>query len=1385
MARKNINLRRFDFLLLLIGIFIFFAVGIISYKQLAHHKLYAEVKGFVLNSGQEYALSGYLENKYFTNSSIEGSLISLDRMLPNVGKFVQTNGKWNFILSKNIFSAKTNTANNLLFPKAYFEGSYENVIEPLSKIPEEKLRSKKLVFIDRTSGLPLLKLGIETYGEEKIAAISSLVRTPLNLLNNNDEDSIKIIEKNKYELKENDPTRIILLPQKNADSENEAIIAIKRKNANKYFVNFSGKDEVKISRANNKTLWNGWLLEFSGIYSRSHIFFLLMTLILGINIFLRLYSIILENDQQYTRTVESRILRLFSVYILFSVLSIIFINFTWLSKSYSRAVGFEVMLVLMIMSWYITRFFILKAQKNKFYEGTKLFSLSGNINRFFTIKTLSQYLFFLLVFILSILLVGSFTSNERFVIPGIPFGIPILHISKILLCLIVFLFRKNLFKGDLGAHLFLWFVLITASIATGDFSSLIFSIFSYIIVSFILTRKLILPNFFKIRRWYKFYNSQEEEIPNGLLANSKILFSYFSIIIIGLIFLLSQHVTKLYRFMLPYFSPSDEIFVHLNNQHKETYAKMFWSLDYILNNPGGTWANFRAINFFTTWHTDLSFLSWLQYGGVYILILFVILFSFLMYDSFYSIFGIRKIINKDMIMYLEDQTEEGSQKAKKAKKIIDENIFVYFLIVYLFIQTIYPIFSNLNLLPMIGAPIPCLSVSLVEYLLTPLFLMAIYFYTGRIIHHDDLLMNTDYKNEEKAFGSMFEKQILNGISGNSIRIIIVSFVILILFFLALDKYSFSPIFHREKIELTQTTAAENIIEQIIDRVDKDSITGEEYYEKLVNEASTAFNSIGTGWWNRKFGKTDNQKKKIINEVRSFVFRKDLVGRLENKSLIRWNEETNKLYIDESSLIKKRTVFKSDVIDNISFKNYFAEKSSPEIGDMSLSHDTKIVANDNKFYISSSALSELNNHSFSSVGNTLPNTNYLYDGITNEIIYKNVNGNRVKVLRYPSLGDVELLSDTYDADLQAIITMYLQKFINISPDEMRFSSLVIAENKTGNVIVMASAPSFANKFGGYSKKDFASTQYISTKDIQSGDSIQISLFSSIDEKGLKNFSLAETMIGSTVKPLYTFGALSNPTFNLRLDIKDFITYSRPGPAVMLFKNQFENSTFQQNMYDYFDMRIFDSVSYKKNYNDSINFLSNRTSVIAGRNKYTDLWNYNTKGHLSQNAIQSAAWGQGSINMSLTGLVRNYIRIKERKPIALKLYKKDLYNPGNEWRIDTNRIQQLYDGMKGAIRLGTASNTIGKALKANGLALENYMGKTGTSQFPSNTVVGQKGRNKNSFMMLITPNYTIGVSLSGNLPNGGISGQENEIIHAKGILQELIFLLAKWRDGKYLN
>lgn len=1388
----NSGIKFFDKVLFWGGLLVFLFVIVISWKQFSHHKMNIGVSGVELTTGNRYGISGFIRGEgvlHFPKNNL--SLIEYPKALPFVGSFGERNGIWFFKLSKNVFSAKKDDGNNILLPKVHFKGKTANnqIIEPNSEITEATLLEEHIVFIDRANGMILLELWMEKEEGKKVLRSSTLVSSSLNLQNNGNLDSIKLIESEGYRLKDTDPTKLLLLPGRLENVSNEQILKIERINANKYWVNI-GEEEYKISRNSNQIFWNGWLLKFKGFYSWEQILTLFFAFLFGISAFVLIYKkFVIADDSKNTRLIETRVLRMLMVYILFSVLSIIFINHQWLSNEYTRGVGFPVMLFVMVISWWATIIAISDIQKNAFLEG-KVFP-----NKNWYTFELGNYHFrkFIVFWVLTVLAIFAFwhrTNNERVILMG-GLGIPVLHLSKIVVCLIVYLFRKVLFKGDLCAHGFLWSIVILNALLTGDFSSLIFSIASYIAVSFFLTGKLVLPNLYRLRGWWKFYKSQNDEIPSKLLAGHFTLFSYLGIVIgVPLVSLLG-HITKAYRFFLPYISPDAGIFIDLNNQHKETYANMFWTVDYVLNNLSGTWADFRTVNFFTTWHTDLAILSWLQYGGILVVFILTILVGYLLYDMCYQVIGIRRIINIDIIEKLEEAAEVHKySKAHQQVKIIYENIFIYFLSVYLIIQTVYPFFSNLNLLPMIGTPVPCLSVSVVEYVLTPVFLIAIYFYTGRLIHHNELILPEKYgQREEKVRGVWFQKSVLKGISKKSF---VICFLLFILFGLGLlikvnfcDKEKYS----KNSYSLLYNTSKNETLNEILNEVnnlnlkDKDAIN-----QQLVIQANKSL--LNFSFWENKFKNGDRNKREIISEVRKFIFSDDYLGLTEIKPSIVLTDSSLTLEITNNSLMKKRKVYKSNTISNLSYKDYFTEKSSAEIGNMDYTTDTRVVMNNDKLFINSSNLEDFsNNFIVSSKRNNLPNSEYLYDGVANKIIYKIVNGNKVKVLAYPSVGDIDLTSDTFDADLQAIITLYLERYLQKDPVKMKVASVVIAENKTGFVNVLASAPNFQNSYGKLPLKKFKDIQKVETYfyDKAGNRSLdKISLISWFDEDN-KNFALAQAMPGSTVKPIYTFTALANPEFNFLSSstIRQFIRSSNSKIAVDLFRNQYKNDLFQKNLYNYFNIKMFDDVQYRKMIKDSTNYLANTGSVIAGAEEYGDLWRYRKNGSLSDIAIRSAAWGQGSINLSLTTLVRDYIRINERVATVLKLHRNDSYQAEGDGWPESSRIQSLYEGMSLVISSGTAASTVGKVLNKYKYNTNDFKGKTGTAQFPENTELGRQKNNKSAYMMLITPSHTIGISLFGILPNAGRSDESSELIHARGIAVGLIDIMHHWRGGLYLK
>lgn len=1387
MVQERINLfkefleksRGGSIFLLITGVIVLSLVSIQSFRQIVNYKTTVAITGFEVEANTRHYVSGYLktdniaglDNEYLETNS-KNKIQYSESEIPYIGKvYSNEQNEVSFIVSGNVYSEKNKEQKylNVILPKCYLstgkgKSVFNTLIEPNTRISEESLLKNKLFFVDRVSGITIFKLWLEDNNGKKIVKSTSFAKSGLNF-SNRKVDFIKVIHSNDYTLSVTDPHYIFVLPAE-GNEDATATFEINKTGFGKYELKRENRSEiVEINNKSNTFYWKNWEFSVLGIPSYIFISGSFIVLISCWIFFIWLISRINKSKYNLTHQVEIRLLHLLAVYVIFTALSLLFINHLWLSNLYERSFG--LLFASIPFGFLIAYFWIKYKDKKHFHEK------NTNPRHFFDLENkegiyVKKRLMLPAFLIITIdILIFFLTSNERLVIGDL--GIPVLHISKILVCVLIYVFRDRLFEGDPIAHAFLWTGMTGMTILTGDVSSLLFTIISYTFICKIYIGKVNLPNFFKIDAWKKSITTSNNFIPEENLLNhfhKILLVVVFIVFVVGVTYgYIPILESKIDRFALTYTNLNPDDLLALSNGHKESYAKLYWVLnDVFSGNNIGNELNFRAVNFFTTWHTDLAFLSFLQFGGIVSLVIVSVLLIFLLFDYFISFAFLQTLFKNIKKFEIEDQP--------LIHKFLLNNIYVMFLLAYLLIQTIYPVLCNLTLVPLTGQPIPGLSVSITEYILTPFLLAFIYGVIGGVVHNNLIMENDMYTrnghdNEErdpdsnmKFYGWFLNKKVEKSLKYLSIFVLIV----VGLTFLKI-KFWNNPNVNNEEMTFQYIANENEKLNTLIDSINgkplRSSIPNKQEMDKnLLFEANKMINN--------DLGKKD--AKVIISAMKEYMYADAYNGKKSTTSFISYNDSLGINSKINCERIIKNSIRKETVIKNMSFTNYYdEEKHYFRTEDPNIKNESSIYSYNNKVYIHSDFLSPDfagNDYFF---GGSTTRVGKRYDGMENYYVSKIINGKPVSVMKYPALGNINLYSTTYDMDLQAILNTYLRNYAQ-TINGSRIGSIVIAENKTGKIRIMASYPSYANRFGDRIKHDIKRFK-------------GLKIISNLDVKGLQNYALADAMPGSTFKPVYTFAALANDSTLVNnhqvfsISLPEFITTSNPEIAKKLFRDQYNKDGFGDQMFRCFDIRVFAEKNYGKR---KLDYLASNTYIIDK--------NQIKNGELSTKANWSSAWGQGNVQMSLATLVRDFIRINERK--AVKLTFNEQTKEFEDLGITPSSVQPLYDGMNGTIFRGTASQTglILQRLFNNNIENANlYRGKTGTVQFAieHRTKLNNSGvsvnefDNSNTYLILTTPSYTIGVSLSGILPHS-----QNDS-HAKGVMNNMLGLLKNWRNGMYLK
>lgn len=1376
------------FFLFIVGIFVLLLVTVQSIRQIANYKTTLALTGFEIKKHAKFYISGYLNSNEvegfdneFDKVDSQNKFLFPDSEIPYIGKFhYDESDKVMFIVSGNVYSENRKKENelNVLFPKCYLgqgnsKRNISKLIEPRTRIDENQLLNNKLYFVDRVSGLPVFKLWMENRNGKKIVKTTSFVRTTLNFNDSNKIDRIKFVGAKNYTLHVDDPHTIFVVPS--FQSDKTETLRIQKTGFNKYnLLDDEGAIIQKLKRSDNTFYWNGWEFSLLGLPSFKFIFGSIFISLLSCWVFFIWLMLKLRKKMKNpVLQVESRILSLLSVYVIFTSLSVLFVNHIWLSTQYERTYW---MLFLSIpIGFFIALTWIHREDRTKFqYTGSDKIRQNKLTLEDIDGKYMKNRLLIFFVFSLLIVVAIAFrTRNERLMLIGDigDIGLPIIHLSKILVCIIIYVFRDKLFKGDMIAHAFLWGITVTLSVLTGDISSLLFTILCYFVVCKIFLGTVNIPNPLKIKAWTTSFKNTDSSERYYLIKNKFIL---LAIAVVGII-LINQGVvpffeSKIARFNLTYSDLNPDKMLFLSNGHKESFAKIYWTLAEIFQNGlAGTWLNFRAINFYTTWHTDLAFLSFLQYGGLFLLIILSVLVLILLFNYFFSFISLNSIFKK-----LNDKKQEGPLYS-----FLQNNVYVLFLLGYILIQTIYPILCNLTLLPLTGQAIPGLSVSIVEYILTPFMLAFIYGTVGGVVHNkllEEKINNIENKESEKQTNyaaindnvykidrNKFSAVFINGKTQKTFKnLLFFSVITVVLLFVKINYWNRNNV-KNESYVFQYLKAEDKNLNKIIQKTNA-GFSGNFKDEKEVkNQLIANANEF-------VLNNSANDSKPIISSMKEYFYSDSYTEKKTVTPFFIYDDSLGITPKSSSERIVKNRIRKNTVVNNMTYANYFNEPKLYFNSDYPLiKNESKIFDSNGKVIINSDFLSDrFTGNKFFSSTKQIPD-NKKYDGLDNYFTYKVVNGKSIIVTKYPDIGNVNYMASTYDMDLQTILTVYLENFVRQDKNK-KISSIVIAENSSGKIRAMAAYPSYVNKFGDEITDDVKKFR-------------DLKLISHLDVNSLQNYALADAMPGSTFKPIYTFAALANDSnivnngqiFNSSL--QNYITWSNPDIAKTLFRNQYANEGFGEQMFKCFGIKVY---GYKDYGNKEWDNLASNTYILDA----TQIRNEK----ITEKANFSSAWGQGNVRMSLTTLVRDFIRINERKTIKLTFT--DANRIAENFPISESAIRPLYNGMNGVIFNGTASRIGNELKRLYGQQIENislYRGKTGTVQFSKEfrNELNRKGiniqekDNSCAYMIMITPSHTIGVSLFGILPDA-----QNDS-HAKGVMLNMLELLKNWREGMYLQ
>jgi len=329
------------------------------------------------------------------------------------------------------------------------------------------------------------------------------------------------------------------------------------------------------------------------------------------------------------------------------------------------------------------------------------------------------------VLLLLVIILWKFTSSELFL--GI---IPILHIQKIVLLIVIFVTQIKYFsKFKFGKWLRLIFIIsfsILVSVLTSDLGSCIYTSLSMLLIE--LIKKSI-----KLR-----YVVLSTIV---LIASILLIYKVNPSLLTG---------TKLYRVVAPYSTPSSDYLKEAKQADRETYA----GINYVLKNRiNGSLPTFNKlivpVPFRSTMHTDLSFLWSFAFGSYTFVIIFACVIIALCRELLLLLYLCTRIvrINKDKYFAL---------------PVSREGELVRFYLGFTLIQFVYPIGFSLLLLPLTGQSLCALAVSNWEIIFLTFLLVVLH----------SVFTNTTYFTKRSEIQYAFED------AKKSIRVVVAFFLML-------------------------------------------------------------------------------------------------------------------------------------------------------------------------------------------------------------------------------------------------------------------------------------------------------------------------------------------------------------------------------------------------------------------------------------------------------------------------------------------------------------------------------------------------------------------------------------------------------------------------------
>lgn len=329
----------------------------------------------------------------------------------------------------------------------------------------------------------------------------------------------------------------------------------------------------------------------------------------------------------------------------------------------------------------------------------------------------SKKIFYTLISILlSITFLLAFKSENECL-----YTIPVLHVTKFLILLAIFIFNvyNNIFRRRLYVikYMIIFSFVILWSLITDDLGSIIFVSLSFLLI-------LLLKNSL----------SSFQIIKSGGIA---------LIIMIILFNIFPERLTenKAYRLVAPYVLPDSEKLINANETDRETYAQLWYNLKNVITGAAPMFNNLHiSPNMRSTMFSDYAVHWSFIFGSYYFFTIFLIVIFQLINEY------IKLLITCLFEFKISDETSFNLSK-------FSESEFIRFFIAITIIQTIYPVLSNMLILPITGQSIPAFCVSIWEII----FITVLVIVLENIYTNNKKYISDNNKMTSMQYGNIIDK----------------------------------------------------------------------------------------------------------------------------------------------------------------------------------------------------------------------------------------------------------------------------------------------------------------------------------------------------------------------------------------------------------------------------------------------------------------------------------------------------------------------------------------------------------------------------------------------------------------------------------------------------